>query len=890
MNCFFHLYNIISNEIFIRVLENCFLDVLYFENGLMDEESFVSQQCQKDSFEDLKRNILRISQKLQNVREDIDKIDKNFTFLQEKILKTETISGINPITKAKRLSQTILKYLRTVHKRQYSSILLSLFIELKEKPKQKYEQNTADTRIFREFLCNICFNKIPYMYRVKGTPCVFRFSQQIVKNKGLYNEKSPVMEDLEEVFLNEFAKEDFSLNIFKFYHKNNRKIDFLRSFGLMSLSSEGKRRFCSNYQEINRVLFIRFLCNNQDKFDLEFETQAKKALQINIKYYIFKEIAMTLQKDFEYLPFGEAHCEEITKKMGFFAAMFQKEEKLRILVDPERNCPLEISAFLLEEAFLKGKMDFLCNEIEKCLIKNCIDFYLMINQIYSLFKSNSNYKIEIVSATSFDGDESKKTIKNNKIIRNFYNKILSKSCFIDILKVGKGIVIPVKKFKEDLDALNYSFLQYFSRIFQLYLANAYHERNIVFSVRTVIENRNEYNLVCIKFMNKNMAEIVESKIAKRSADLLFSLDHLYKSLNYMKDEEALREQEIKKITRNEFSERIVDKKNELNNINCRLKDHKKGMTLDLKKHIEEAKNEAERRMQMKNLYRPSFVSRFKQIFQSTDNNETQDIDVNSPEYKFKYNDKAKMYKTFAVLRIFYLWRHEILKEKHQRDLEQKNQKLVSSEVLWNKIKDLEKTELKIKESLVNSEKQIAILEHQNLVLKRDVRNITLEKVQLYKSNNLQRGQILELQENFEVLRRKKFIENKDPETLVRVHTRPMSSANKLLRQQTEMFAFNDTSPKIEDIRSFSAQKISNFEEGSAKKTKKETNDSSQKRKNRRKYEKINKSKQFFSTQKKKDWNFQSALFVQKKFKITNMNFGEEAKATNLNFYLKKEKL
>lgn len=885
MNCFFHLYNIISNEIFVRVLENCFLDVLYFESGLMDEEGFASQQCQKDSFEDLKRNVLRISHKLQNVREDIDKIDKNFTFLQEKILKTETISAINPIAKAKKLSQTILKYLRTVHKRQYSSILLSLFIEIKEKTRQNHEKNNLDGKIFRDFLCNFCFNKVPDMYRAKGNPCLFRLSQQTMKTKGLYNEKSPIMEDLEEVFLNEISKEDFSLNIFKFFRKNNKKTDFLRSFGLMNLSSEGKRRFYSNYQEINRVLFIRFLYNNQDKFELEFETQAKKALQINIKYYIFKEIAMTLQKDFEYLPFSETNCEEITKKMGFFSAMFQKEEKLRVLVDPERNSPLEISKFLLEEGFLKGKMDFLCNEIEKCLIKNCIDFYLTINQVYSLFKSNSNYKIEIVSATNFDENASKSQ-NNNKILRNFYNKILSKSCFIDILKVGQGIVIPVRKFKEDLDALNYSFLKYFSRIFHLFLSNTYHEKDVVFSVRKIIENRNENNVTCVKFINKNMAEIVESKIAKRSADLLFSLDHLYKSLNYMKDEEALREQEIKKITRNEFSERIVDKKNELNNINCRLKDHKKGMTLDLKKHIEEAKNEAERRMQMKNLYRPSFVSRFKQIFKSTDQNDTEEIDVNSPEHKFKYNDKAKMYRTFAVLRIFYLWRHEILKEKHRRDLEQKNQKLVSSEVLWNKIKDLEKNELKIKESLVNSEKQIAILEHQNLVLKRDVRNITLEKVQLYKSNNLQRGQILELQETFEVLRRKKFIENKDPETLVRVHTRPMSSANKLLRQQTEMFALNDSSPKVNEIRSFSAQKISKFEENSIKKT----DDSGDKRENKTKKAKKFKNKQFFYTQKKKDWNFQSALFVQKKFKITNMNFGEEAMATNLNFYLKKEKL
>lgn len=711
------------------------------------------------------------------------------------------------------------------------------------------------------------------------------------------------MQYLEEVFLNEKVKPDFSLNILKFYSKNNQNLSSLYAAGLNELSLEGRKSFFSIYHQLERILYLRFLSNNEDSFCLESETRAKKALQTNIKYYILKEISMTLHKDLDYIPFNinksnedasqSAKYDEIDHKMELFAKMFLKEKKIRVLIDPNNNLPLELSHFFCEEDFIKGKINFLSNEIEKSMINNSIDFYLSMNQILSIFKSNINYNIEIVSENN-KIDSSNEALPSNKenrmemkqqnsIISTFTSKIVSNSCFIDIHKVGKGIVIPIKNLKNDLGRLNESFINYFLLYFEFNLSTIYSKKNILNFVSQLIKSSNENQAICTEFVTKNISEIVESKIAKKSTDLLFSLDHLYKFLNYMKDEEALREQEIKKITRNEFSERIVDKKNDINNITSRFDDYKTGMNYDLTKYIGEAKTEAERMIQKRNAYRPSFLTKFKQIFKSS-TKDSQDIEENG-DSRVKFNDKAKLYKSFSVLRAFYTFRHQVLKEKHERELEQKNQKFISSEILWNKIKDLEKNEMKIKDSLISSEKQIAVLEHQNLVLKRDVRNITLEKVQLYKANNLQRGQILELQENFAVLRKKKFIENQDPEALMKVSTRPMSSANKLLKQQTEMFDLEE-SPHPNDFRSFSTKKISEFDN--------EKSDAVQNSKNHRKMrdgdaKRLIKSekKNFFSVEKKTQWNFKSQLFMKKSFKITNMNFGETASDSNLNFYFKK---
>ena len=141
------------------------------------------------------------------------------------------------------------------------------------------------------------------------------------------------------------------------------------------------------------------------------------------------------------------------------------------------------------------------------------------------------------------------------------------------------------------------------------------------------------------------------------------------------------------------------------------------MNYDLTKYIEEAKTEAEKMIQRRNAFRPSFLNKVTQIFRLQTEN-FQELEKNEAYQGFKYNDKAKLYKTYKMLRFFYILRHQCLQKKHQKDLDQKNQTCVSSELLWNKIKDLEKNEQKIKDLLINSEKQIAVLERQNLILKR----------------------------------------------------------------------------------------------------------------------------------------------------------------------------
>ena len=861
MNILYHLLNILAFELFRRLAENSLQDLLIYLEGLMDEGEYKRKSRENQSFDDLKRNIVRISAKLHFIREDLDDIERNIAIIHEKYIEKSTNTMNFP--------KEIMKYLKTIHKKQYNMFLMSLFVDFKEK----------NSRFLLE---KFCFNKLSFIFEKNR---LFPMKNQ---------EESQKMSILDEVFLKERIKPNFSNDLLIFFFRNNLKNIDLFDFLLMNLEQDFKRKTIGNYNEISRILFIR-KDENIDNFSNEI--LKKKSLQINIKAIIFKLIAGIANNNQD--------NEEITRKIGFLEKILEKEQKLRVLIDPAKNKPLELSRFLQENDFISKKLDFLSNEIEKGFISEGIGFYLLRNQLYSRFINERNYILNL-SMANFNENIEEKTIERgvsmikyqkiedieikpikenrpiNQLLMAFSSKFLAFSSQINIFKMGKGFVIPIKRLKDDISFLNASFLGYLSQAFAYFLLTSYNSSKLLLFSSEPQEISLENLSMKRNFLNKSFNEIVESKIAKKSSDLLFSLDHLYKALNYMKDEEALREQEIKKITRNEFSERIVDKKNDINIINSRFEDYKTGMTYDLTKYIEEAKTEAEKMIQKRNNYRPSFLTRFTKIFKTNEGNAENDEKIT--EETAKYKDKSKLFKTFRQLRVFFVLRHQVLKQKFFKDLEQKNQKFISSEVLWNKIKDLEKSEARIKEALINSEKEIAVLEHQNLVLKKEVRNITLEKVQLYKGNNLQRGQILELEENFAVLKRKKFIDNPDTESMMKANIRPMSTvANKLLKQQTQFFALNNEeeieisatlnkeNTKKETInekknRAFSAKKIgiSEFSNNSFWP------------------DCLNKKKKVYMSEKKKGWGTESGLFVRKSFKITTGSM------SNLKFYAKEE--
>ena len=691
MNILFHLLNIVSFELFRRLAENSPKDLLLYLEGVMDESEFAKKSKGNDTQEDFKRTIVRISGKLNLIRDDFDNIERNIAIIHSKFLE----KSVNPSS----FPQEVLKYLRTIHKRQYNTILLALLVDF---------DNVASRGILEKF----CFNKLSVILPSS------LIKKLVNLGNAAFKEKSPKMVMLEEIFLREGIKPGFSDELMVFFDRNNFQLFILLDQMLLDSEILVKKRLVNRYSEIIRIMEVR---RPEGIQGMEAEKLAKKELQINIKAKVFKIIAERINEE-----------EDINKKIGFLERLLEKEQKVRLLIDPERNRPLELSREVQESEIVKKRLNFLSNEIEKGFIKEALRFYQLRSQIIAKFINEKNYTLALQEENKLEINKP----KVNQLLGAFKDKFLASSSQINIFKVGKGYVIPIKRLKEDISLLNKSFLEYLSKSFDFFLLNDQESTQILaFSKQTQAVSLS--NMEAKKnFLGKSFSEIVESKIAKKSSDLLFQLDHLYKALNYMKDEEALREQEIKKITRNEFSERIVDKKNDINIMHSRFQDYKTGMTYDLTKYIEEAKVEAEKMIQKRNAFRPSFLTRFTQIFRNT--NEEGGENVEKEEIPRNYNDKKKLFKTFLQLRVFFILRHQVLKQKFFKDLEEKNQKFISSEVLWNKIKDLEKNEARIKEFLINSEKEIAVLEHQNLLLKKDVRNITLEKVQLYKANNLQR--------------------------------------------------------------------------------------------------------------------------------------------------------
>lgn len=152
---------------------------------------------------------------------------------------------------------------------------------------------------------------------------------------------------------------------------------------------------------------------------------------------------------------------------------------------------------------------------------------------------------------------------------------------------------------------------------------------------------------------------------------------------------------------------------------------------------------------------------------------------------------------------------------------------------------------------------MAILEHQNMNLKKNVREITLEKVKYYKSNNMQRAEIVELRENLNVVKRKNYSESLNIEKELRKSNRPLTSTIK----KKNLLDYISPQNTIE------TKKIVIQDE------KNEKNKEKSKLLNSRSEKKICS----FSGKKNRDVLDSTGLFLQKKFR-------SDSKRSNMNFY------
>jgi hypothetical protein len=112
------------------------------------------------------------------------------------------------------------------------------------------------------------------------------------------------------------------------------------------------------------------------------------------------------------------------------------------------------------------------------------------------------------------------------------------------------------------------------------------------------------------YIGRILAELnnsVDSSLSQRSFCLIYELDLLTKLLTVLKDESALKEDQIRQITRNDYLEALRDNKISLQNFNNRFHDYKVGMTLDMKNYIEDSKQDSLKQLKKKVIEIKGFI-------------------------------------------------------------------------------------------------------------------------------------------------------------------------------------------------------------------------------------------------------------------------------------------
>lgn len=503
-------------------------------------------------------------------------------------------------------------------------------------------------------------------------------------------------------------------NIVTFWNENNFNFHSDLTKKILGINYEKRMKFSHILKEINWCFYYLTHEEHPDVSDLlTFEKNMYDTIRHHLKFFIMKEITYVVRgENIGFDTFENDFIDYITNKLKTISSSqrFYKSEKGRIL---------KLSEYVSTKDVIDDKRDILSNEIEKAVIEQTIHLYSVYNRVLGEFVNKTYYMIEgssfkynllnqeknektkeiqvvspsergrkslillIKAGTILNSNREKNPPqKINNILLDFYSRIHSNSVKIEIFKEGCGLVLSNESLNESLSLLNLSLIKLCYNSFLFLLEPILKSMDSIY-----IEQKNNHSIFCDSTNQKNFlltsnTELIESRLATKSNDLLFELDHSYKFLSYMKDEEMLREHEIKKIARLDFVESIRDSKINLQNIKNRFKDYKMGMTLDLKKYINEAKLETERIIKKKTQFRPSFINKFSFLFKKNPEEAIEKIEENVIE-TFEsqiLNDRSKLYKLFLKLRIFYGLKHAAMNQKITNEINQKNQNFISSDV------------------------------------------------------------------------------------------------------------------------------------------------------------------------------------------------------------------
>ena len=782
----YSMKHIIHYEFLFATMESNSLDLILFLNNAFTEK------------EEYTRNLVRFRGECEIVVSYLTRVKDNCETLKK-----------DP--RSKDPSSNVARYLRKIHRRCYQMFHLVL-LDLLQVSRQKGE--LEQVAFLQTLLGSLVYRKLENVYKVGSELVTYdpmsldaatRESERQKSSLTFHN--SAIINFVKFLFVDprEFSRRELSKQkcFYEFTTEEFYSTHDLLRYGLLKCKKALRSEIGSRITELRIALdfFIqeKRIISNRDIMKYELETNS--ILKQNVKNYIQREILISL-KD-KNIPLGainNSSLADLEKKILYhfrktlllpnnshlFKDEFTKqlpapkseEEAKKVPELPTKEEQIHIKTLfygvVLNSKYVKLIQTLLEAEFEKRLLDEGTVYYAsMIRRIQAETGKSKDYikaldqelvltasdPNELLKIPLYDGSS---LFTLNPVFQNFASKVINKALLVEIPNGGESLFISMQDLRFEIQEANKLLVDYLAReksSFKRQIDGKVKslEEEIV-NIRAQLASR-DFEL---KQTKHNNDKLIQATVSQLSSQLQFEVDTLKKRIEEMIKEQDFMERNLREKIREEFKEKLLNDDFNFNKLMKRYHEYREGQSVELRKMIEIEKNSTEKAIRDKTkkilITELEKIPRYKRgvigLRSSEGRHSVFDYD---DEEDITEEETKRIYAAFKKLRMFYLMKEVVRNEKRDKEIALISGDLNSAKALMNKIMDLENKEEKLKQTLTEANKQIALLEQHNNMLRQQISYDRKEKVKLIRKNNQSRFEINDLQEKFSEVVKKKAI-------------------------------------------------------------------------------------------------------------------------------------
>jgi hypothetical protein len=259
-----------------------------------------------------------------------------------------------------------------------------------------------------------------------------------------------------------------------------------------------------------------------------------------------------------------------------------------------------------------------------------------------------------------------------------------------------------------------------------------------------------------KNFEKDVVNIVNSKVAEKGNELIYQMDNLSRQMRFWRECIQILESQMRTEVRKDFLSQLEMMKLALNNSQTLFKDFKQAFTTELKADISQEKTKLVKKMNVKSFeYKQASPSKKEkptwfgnkqkeQIPKRMQKNDSEDLDTERIE-RAKilqeqweetevYEELMNLEDKYRKMRIFTNLKQMTMKERYERDIFNLTEELTSNAALWDELAETEKREQLIKEELLHAQQCLGSCERiiNNLQQKINMQHDNTVKLQQFK--------------------------------------------------------------------------------------------------------------------------------------------------------------